>query len=312
MKESIDIISKILDNVDKVIVGKRKTAELVLISLICDGHVLIEDVPGVGKTAMVSAISKSINASFKRVQFTPDVLPSDITGFSVFNQKLNEFEYRPGVIMCNILLADEINRTSPKTQSSLLEAMEENQVTVDGKTYKIPKPFFVLATQNPIEYQGTHPLPEAQMDRFFMRVSLGYPLPDEECTILVKYKTENPIDTLESVATVQDILTIQRHVKEIDVDPSLNEYIVGIMNRTRNHPDVILGASPRGSMYLYRAAQAVALLNNRPYVIPDDIKKIFIPVLSHRLTLKQEAKLKKTTTDEVLAGIINTTKVPVF
>ncbi|MHB1484323.1 MAG: AAA family ATPase [Saccharofermentanales bacterium] len=312
MKESIDIISRILDNIDKVIVGKRKTAELVLISLICDGHVLIEDVPGVGKTAMVSAISKSINASFKRVQFTPDVLPSDITGFSVFNQKLNEFEYRPGVIMCNILLADEINRTSPKTQSSLLEAMEENQVTVDGKTYKIPKPFFVLATQNPVEYLGTHPLPEAQMDRFFMRVSLGYPTAAEECDILVKYKTDNPIETLESVASIQDILTIQKRVKEINVDPSLNEYIVEIMNRTRNHPNVVLGASPRGSMYLYRAAQAVALLNNRAYVIPDDIKKIFIPVLSHRLTLKQEAKLKKTTTDEVLAGILSTTKVPVL
>lgn len=312
MKESIDIISRVLDNIDKVIVGKRKTAELVLISLICDGHVLIEDVPGVGKTAMVSAIAKSINASFKRVQFTPDVLPSDITGFSVFNQKLNEFEYRPGVIMCNILLADEINRTSPKTQSSLLEAMEENQVTVDGKTYKIPKPFFVLATQNPVEYLGTHPLPEAQMDRFFMRVSLGYPTSAEECDILVKYKTDNPIETLESVATIQDILNIQKRVKEINVDPTLNEYIVEIMNRTRNHPNVVLGASPRGSMYLYRAAQAVALLNNRAYVIPDDIKKIFIPVLSHRLTLKQEAKLKKTTTDEVLAGILSTTKVPVL
>jgi MoxR-like ATPase len=311
MKESIEIIHRILDNVEKVIIGKRKTTELILISLICEGHVLIEDVPGVGKTAMVSAISRSINATFRRVQFTPDVLPSDITGFSAFNQKTDEFEYRPGAIMCNILLADEINRTSPKTQSSLLEAMEENQVTVDGKTYHLPEPFFVLATQNPIEYLGTHPLPEAQMDRFFMRVALGYPIPEEECDILVKYKTIKPIDTLESVSSMEDILEIQKKVKEIQVDPSLNSYIVEIMNKTRNHPSVVLGASPRGSMYLYRAAQAVALLNNRSYVIPDDIKKIFIPVLSHRLTLKQEAKLKKTTSDDILHGILNSTKIPV-
>jgi MoxR-like ATPase len=312
MKESIDILKKIVDNVGKVIVGKHDTTELILISLICEGHVLIEDVPGVGKTAMVSAISKSINACFKRVQFTPDVLPSDITGFSVYNQKINEFEYRPGAIMCNILLADEINRTSPKTQSSLLEAMEENQVTVDGHTYKIPKPFFVLATQNPVEYLGTHPLPEAQMDRFFMRVSLGYPKPQEECDILVKYKTENPIDTLQPVASIEDILDIQKKVKEIKVDPSLNEYIVEIMNKTRNHASIVLGASPRGSMYIYRAAQAVALLNNRFYVIPDDIKKVFIPVLAHRLTLKQETKLKKITTADILNEIRDSTKVPVL
>jgi len=311
MDNSLQVLHNIVSNVEKVIVGKRNAIELVLISLICDGHVLIEDVPGVGKTGLVSAISKSINASFKRIQFTPDVLPSDITGFSIYNPKTGQFEFRPGAVMSHLVLADEINRTSPKTQASLLEVMEEKQVTVDGVTHKLPSPFMVLATQNPVEYLGTFPLPEAQIDRFFMKISIGYPLPGEESKILARYQHSNPLDSLAPVAECSDILAIQQEVRKVHVDESLNNYIVSIVSKTRNHPDVALGVSPRGSLALFRAAQAWALYNQRDYVIPDDIKRMVIPVLSHRIMLKQDAKLKKVSAEDILSSIVNSTRVPV-
>lgn len=311
MNESVQVLKKIVNNIERVIIGKRNAVELTIISLICNGHVLIEDVPGVGKTSLVSSIAKSVNATFKRIQFTPDILPSDITGFSIYNQKTSEFEYRPGAIMSQIILADEINRTSPKTQASLLEVMEENQVTVDGTTYKVPKPFMVLATQNPVEYLGTFPLPEAQLDRFFMKISIGYPHPDEESHILSKFQLNNPLEELQPVADNLDITLIQEKVKNIYVDRTLNHYIVDIVNQTRKHPDILLGSSPRGSLSLFRAAQAWAFYNNRNYVLPDDIKKVAIPVLSHRLLLKQEAKLKKITANDILDSIISKAHVPV-
>ena len=308
---SVNILKSIVENVEKVIIGKRESIELAVIALACEGHVLIEDVPGVGKTGLVASISKSIDATFKRIQFTPDVLPSDITGFSIFNQKTGEFEYRPGAVMSNIILADEINRTSPKTQSSLLEVMEENQVTVDGVTYKIPKPFMVLATQNPVEYLGTFPLPEAQIDRFFMKISIGYPSMADESEILSRFQYENPLDKLKPVATCEDIIDIQNKIKEIHVDKSLNDYIVSIVSKTRNHPEVALGSSTRGSLSLFKAAQGWAFYNGRNYVIPDDIIKMTVPVLSHRIILKQEAKLKKVTANDILASILKNTAVPV-
>jgi MoxR-like ATPase len=311
MMETIGILKKIINNVEKVIIGKNEVVELTLIALICEGHVLIEDVPGVGKTALVSSLAKSIDASFNRIQFTPDLLPSDITGFSMFNQKTGEFEYRSGAIMAQMLLADEINRTSPKTQSSLLEAMEENQVTVDGITYPVPKPFIVLATQNPIEYLGTYPLPEAQMDRFFIRISLGYPSPAVERDILTKYQFGNPLDNLDSVATSDDIIKIQGKVRDIYVSDSIKNYIVEIVNKTRTHNDVLLGSSPRGSMALYRASQAWALYNNRDYCCPDDVKKMAIPVLAHRISLKHNSKIKKINSESIIKEIIETVNVPV-
>lgn len=311
MNESVQTLKKIVENVEKVIVGKRNAVELTLISLICHGHVLIEDVPGVGKTSLVSSIARSVNASFKRIQFTPDILPSDITGFSIYNQKTGEFEYRSGAVMSHIILADEINRTSPKTQASLLEVMEENQITVDGTTYKVPQPFMVLATQNPVEYLGTYPLPEAQLDRFFMKISIGYPAAGEESHILSRFQLESPLESLAPVADSADILRIQEEVKKVHVDKSLNNYIVDIVGQTRKHPDITLGASPRGSLSLFRAAQAWAYYNERSYVLPDDIKKIAIPVLSHRIILKQEAKLKKITANEILESILGRVNVPV-
>lgn len=311
MKNTSQTLNRIVNNIEKVIIGKRKTVELVVISLVCKGHVLIEDVPGVGKTSLVSALAKSINASFKRIQFTPDILPSDITGFTIFNQRSGEFEFRPGSIMSQIILADEINRTSPKTQASMLEVMEENQVTVDAVTYKVPQPFMVLATQNPLEYLGTYPLPEAQLDRFFMKISIGYPLPDEESSILTKLKLENPLDLLKPAADSKEIASMQQEVRNVHVDKSLNDYIVEIVGQTRRQPDILLGSSPRGSISLFKAAQAWAYYNNRNYVIPDDIKKMVVPVLSHRIILKQEAKLKKLGSESILNSIVDSINVPV-
>lgn len=311
MSDSVKLLEGIVQNVEKVIVGKRSAIELTLISLICNGHVLIEDVPGVGKTSLVSSVAKSMNASFKRIQFTPDILPSDITGFSVYNQKNGEFEYRTGAIMSQIILADEINRTSPKTQASLLEVMEESQVTVDGVTHQVPKPFMVLATQNPVEYLGTYPLPEAQIDRFFMKITIGYPQHSEEADILSRFQQGNPVATLQPVADGSEILAIQEEVKQIHVDRSLNNYIVDIVSETRKHPDVVLGSSPRGSLALFRASQAWAFYNRRNYVIPEDIKKMAVPVLSHRIILRQEAKLKKISPEDIIASILGRTRVPV-
>lgn len=310
MKDIANILQRIVDNIENVIIGKRETVELVVISLACNGHVLIEDIPGVGKTSLVSALAKSINASFKRIQFTPDILPSDITGFTMFNQKTREFEYRHGSIMSQIILADEINRTSPKTQASLLEVMEENQVTVDGTTYKVPKPFMVLATQNPIEYLGTYALPEAQLDRFFMKISIGYPKNEDESRILANLQYENPLNNLSFVADSSDIIWVQEEIKKIHLDESLRNYIVAIVEKTRNHPDVVIGSSIRGSISLFRAAQAWAFYNSRNYVIPDDIIKMMVPVLSHRLVLSQGAKLRKIGPEDILKDIVQSVRVP--
>lgn len=311
MDNSLQSLKNVVENIEKVIVGKKNVVELVVISLICSGHILIEDVPGVGKTSLASAVAKSINASFKRIQFTPDVLPSDITGLSIYNRKTGEFEYRPGAIMSQLILADEINRTSPKTQASLLEVMEENQVTVDGTTYKIPQPFMVLATQNPIEYLGTFPLPEAQIDRFFMKISLGYPSSAEEFDIVSRFRHASPLESLQAVVDSGTILSIQEEIKNVYVDPSLISYLIDIVRKTREHGDIELGSSPRGSLSLFRASQAWAFYSGRNYVIPDDIKKMAVPVLLHRIILKQEAKLRKLSPADMLTDIINKINVPV-
>jgi MoxR-like ATPase len=272
---------------------------LALVALLCQGHLLIEDVPGTGKTVLAKAIAKSLGCSFRRIQFTPDLLPSDVTGLSIFNQKTHEFEFRPGPIMAQIVLADEINRATPKTQSALLESMEEHQATVDGVTYKMPDPFLVIATQNPIEYEGTFALPEAQLDRFMLRLHLGYPSPLEEIVILDEQKHAHPIEELAEVVGADELKGMQQGVREIYVDSSVSDYIVRLVNATRNHPDVYLGASPRGSLALYRAGQAFAALAGRDYVIPDDVKAVAVPALAHRTIIKTAATVR-----DVDAGLI--------
>ncbi|MDD6284556.1 MAG: MoxR family ATPase [Firmicutes bacterium] len=304
------MVNKIIDNVETVIAGKREAIELVVISLISGGHVLIEDVPGVGKTRLISALAKSVSGSFKRIQFTADVLPSDVTGFSVYNQKSGEFEFKNGAVMSQFVLADEINRTSPKTQAALLEVMEEGQVTVDGVTYQLPRPFMVLATENPIEFMGTFPLPEAQLDRFFMKISIGYPSPESERTVLEMHKEHDPFLDLQPVATAEDIIGIQSQVKKVFVHQSLGDYIVSLVSATRSHPNVQLGASPRASLALYRAAQAKAYIAGRDYVVPDDIQSMIVPVLSHRVMLTQEMRFNNTTVVDILDEIKRSTKVP--
>jgi MoxR-like ATPase len=307
---AIQVVKEILYNIEKVIIGKRFTIELVLNALMSEGHVLIEDVPGVGKTSLVSALAKSVDCSFKRIQFTPDIMPSDITGFSSYNPKSGEFEYRPGVVMSQFVLADEINRTSPKTQSSLLEAMEERQVTVDGVTHKVSAPFMVLATQNPVEYLGTYPLPEAQLDRFFMRIMLGYPELEEETLMLSRFNSENPLQHLKPVATADQVLEIQRLVCKIYVAPQLCTYIVNIVRNTREQEDVELGASPRASLFLFRAAQAWAMYQGREYVIPDDVILLAPYVLEHRIIMRREVRLQKTTTHSVVERALANVPIP--
>ncbi len=301
MSETVDKMKRIVLNIEEVIVGKRYPIELVMITLMCRGHILIEDVPGVGKTSLASALAKSASCSFRRIQFTPDIMPSDITGFSVYNPKTGEFDYKKGSIMSQFILADEINRTSPKTQSSLLEVMEENQVTIDGITHKIPKPFMVLATQNPVEYLGTYPLPEAQLDRFFMRISLGYPEMAEESRMLGRHAGGNPLEKLNPVTSAEDILDLQQKVDAIHVETNIRNYIVELVAFTRNLPDIVLlGASPRASICLYKAAQAWAMYNGRDFVVPDDVQKMLPHVLEHRIIMKQEARLKKVSVQSVI------------
>jgi MoxR-like ATPase len=282
---------KVLANVERVIVGKHHEVRLALVALLCRGHLLIEDVPGTGKTVLAKAIARSLGCSFRRIQFTPDLLPSDVTGLSIYNQKTQEFEFRPGPIMSQVVLADEINRATPKTQSSLLESMEERQATVDGTTYSMPDPFLVIATQNPIEYEGTFALPEAQLDRFMLRIRLGYPQPLEEVVILDEQKRHHPLEELEVVCSVDELRGMQNAIRDIYVDPSVAEYIVRLVGATRTHPDVYLGASPRGSIALYRAGQALAGLLGRDYVIPDDIKSLAEPALAHRLIIKTSSSI---------------------
>jgi len=304
------IAEKVIENVEKVIIGKHEEIKLTLVGLLCRGHLLIEDVPGVGKTMLARSIAKSIGCTFRRIQFTPDMLPSDVTGVSVFNQKTREFEFRPGPVMAQIVLTDEINRATPKTQSALLEAMQEHQVTVDGVTYPIPEPFLVLATQNPIEYEGTFPLPEAQLDRFMMRISLGYPSPEDEIAILDSQQYVHPVETLEQAIDARELLDAQEKVKEIYVDPLVKEYIVALVNATRNHPDVYLGASPRGSLALYKTGRARAALLGRDYVIPDDIKALAITTLAHRLIVSPSARIKEVDPRAVIEETLESVPVP--
>jgi MoxR-like ATPase len=304
------IANRLTDNVEKVIVGKHQEVRLALIALLCRGHSLIEDVPGVGKTMLAKSIAKSIGCTFKRIQFTPDLLPADVTGVSIFNQQNQKFEFRAGPIIAQIVLADEINRATPKTQSALLEAMEERQVTVDGVTYRMPEPFLVLATQNPIEYEGTFPLPEAQLDRFLMRISLGYPSKVDEITILDSQQYVHPIEKLEQAITAEELLEAQAEVKKVYLDPMIKEYIVSIVEATRNHPEVYLGASPRGSLALYKTSQALAAIEGRDYVIPDDIKALAEVTLAHRIIVSPTARLKNVSTRAVVGEILQSVPVP--
>ncbi|MCH8101598.1 MAG: MoxR family ATPase [Chloroflexi bacterium] len=305
-----ELVQALVDNVEKVIIGKRSPVELGVIALIAGGHALIEDVPGVGKTLLARSIARSTGSKFKRLQFTPDLLPSDVTGVSVYNQKTNEFEFRPGPIMAQIVLADEVNRATPKTQSALLEAMEEGQVTVDGVTYELPQPFMVLATQNPIEYEGTFPLPEAQLDRFFLRISLGYPDPDQEVAVMNSHLTSEPIKELEPIAAPEDIVGLQQAVRGVYIDDLVKQYIVALSNATRDHVDIALGVSPRASLALMRGSQARALMDGRDYVVPDDVKSIAVPVMSHRLILTPAARMREATGDTLVAEVLDATPVP--
>jgi MoxR-like ATPase len=303
-------VQRVIGNVEKVIVGKGEAVAFSLIAVICRGHVLIEDVPGVGKTVLTKAIARSIGCTFKRIQFTPDLLPSDVTGVSIYNQKTGNFEFRPGPIMAQIVLSDEINRATPKTQSALLEAMEESQVTVDGVSYQLPQPFMVMATQNPIEYEGTFPLPEAQLDRFMMNISLGYPKPVDEMSILDSQQHHHPLDDLEQIMTAEELIQIQLQVRNIHVDPSIREYIVAITNATRSHANIYLGASPRGSLALFRASQALAAMRGRGYVIPDDVKLLAKPTLAHRMIVTPAARVRSITSAAILEEILDTVAVP--
>jgi MoxR-like ATPase len=295
---------RVVANVERVIVGKHVEVRMALVALLCEGHILIEDVPGVGKTMLAKALSRSIGCSFRRIQFTPDLLPSDVTGLSIFNQKTQEFEFRPGPIMAQVVLADEINRATPKTQSALLECMEERQATIDGVSHMMPSPFLVIATQNPIEYEGTFALPEAQLDRFMLRLRLGYPKAMEEIVILDEQKRHHPIDQLQQVLDLGELRQMQAAVKEVYVDQTVADYIVRLTGATREHADVYLGASPRGSINLYRAGQALAALDGRDFVIPDDVKQLAVAVLGHRLIVKSQASLREVDPDGIVREIL--------
>lgn len=304
-------IQAVLNNIEKVMIGKREIAELSAVALLAGGHVLLEDVPGVGKTMMVRALAKSVGAEFKRIQFTPDLLPSDVVGVSIYNPKTMQFEFRPGPIVGNIVLADEINRTSPKTQAALLESMEEASVTVDGETVQIPKPFFVMATQNPIEYEGTYPLPEAQLDRFLLKIKMGYPTEQEEIEVLRRAESKAPITTIESVITVQQLIAMQMQVQQVHVSDRVKEYIVVIARATRQHPRVYLGVSPRASIALMKACQAYAFMQNREFVTPDDVQYLAPFVFSHRIILQPDARYEGITPETIMQQVLTKQAVPV-
>jgi MoxR-like ATPase len=302
---------RITENVAKVIVGKDEVIELCLVALLCEGHILLEDVPGIGKTTLAKAIARSLGCSFKRIQFTPDLLPGDVTGILYFNQKTQEFEFRPGPIMAQVVLADEINRATPRTQSALLEAMQERQVTVDIETMQLPRPFLVLATQNPIELEGTFPLPEAQVDRFLIKIALGYPNEEDENTILLRYEREDPLETLEAVLGEEDLRVMQEQVQMVLVEDSVREYIVKVVRATREHDGVELGVSPRGTLALYKTVQALAAIRGRAFVIPDDVKYLAPSVLTHRIIISPQTRLRGRRPEEIMMEIVNTVPVPV-
>jgi MoxR-like ATPase len=302
---------RITENVARVIVGKDEVIELCLVALLCEGHILLEDVPGIGKTTLAKSIARSLGCSFKRIQFTPDLLPGDVTGIYYFNQKAQEFEFRAGPIMSQVVLADEINRATPRTQSALLEAMQERQVTVDVETMALPRPFLVLATQNPIELEGTFPLPEAQVDRFLMRIALGYPSETDENEILIRYERDDPLETLEPVVQVEDLEVMQAQVRTVLIEESVRQYIVRVVRATREHAAVELGVSPRGSLALYKTAQALAALRGREFVIPDDVKYLAPSVLTHRIIISPQTRLRGRKPEEVVMEIVDTVPVPV-
>jgi len=304
-------MKRVRENIQHVIVGKDEQINLALVAVLCEGHILIEDVPGIGKTTLAKALAASLGCAFRRIQFTPDLLPSDVTGINYFNQKSQEWEFRAGPVFCQVLLADEINRATPRTQSALLEAMQEQQVTVDGETKPLPRPFLVLATQNPIELEGTFPLPEAQVDRFFIKLPIGYPTEDEENSILLRFERTDPLKTLAPVLTPDDLMAMQALAREVRVETSVRNYVVAITRATREHSEVALGTSPRGTMALYHAAQAWAAIQARAFVVPDDIKKLAPYVLTHRILIQPQVRLRGRKPEDIVAEIVETVPVPV-
>lgn len=305
-----ELAHKIIENIEKVIVGKSRAVELGVIALMCEGHALIEDVPGVGKTMLARSIARSVGASFKRIQFTPDLLPTDVTGVSIYNQKSGDFEFREGPIIAQMVLADEVNRATPKTQSAMLEAMDERQVTVEGISHSVPSPFMVMATQNPVEYEGTFPLPEAQLDRFLLIINLGYPTIEEELEIIERQQMAHPIESLQPVATAQEVIDLQRAIRTIYVDDLVKQYIVNLTDATRSHADISLGASPRASLAMYRGGQAIALIHGRDFVLPDDVKDLAQPMLSHRMIVSPAARMRGVSSPDVVETILEQIPVP--
>lgn len=310
--QNIEKVQKIIENVEEVILGKNRVIRLSLAAMMAEGHILFEDVPGVGKTILVRSLARSIGCSFKRIQFTPDLLPSDITGVSIYNQKTNEFEFREGPILSQVVLADEINRATPRTQSALLESMAEKQITVEGISRRLSDPFIVMATQNPIEYDGTFPLPEAQLDRFLIRLEIGYPESKDEEQILEKLQLQHPVESLKAVINDQEFIELQSDVKKVHVDQKLRKYIVELINQSRSHSDLELGASPRGSIALMKMAQAWAVVNERDYIIPDDVKEIAPAVLAHRLIIKSKSRLRGADKEKIIREIVRRTEVPII